>query len=150
MDRQDSLFLVEDEHALRELVAQFLRQSGYPVVEAADGREAVDRYEREGPFGLVLLDLNLPYLGGVEVCRRIRLVQPSQAVLIVSAAIMPEHERSLSELGVEHYLTKPYHPETLLRAVRGRLDATAPASVRPPHRRLDRVSAPLALGRSFE
>lgn len=112
--RQFTILLVEDESLLRGLVATFLRAEGFFVVEAADGPEGVDRFSDSGPFDLVLLDLNLPGFSGVEVCRRIKLVEPSQRVMICSAAILPEHETALQNLGVEHFLTKPYHPEALL------------------------------------
>jgi DNA-binding response OmpR family regulator len=108
------LLLVEDEDLLRSLVAQFLRSEGYGVVEAADGGAAIARFLDSGPFDLVLLDLNLPYLSGVEVCRRVKASQPDQPVMICSAAILPVHEHALAALGVSHYLTKPYHPDDLI------------------------------------
>ena len=111
---QGKLLLVEDEDLLRGLVAQFLRSEGYAVVEAADGREGIARFLDSGSFDVVLLDLNLPYLSGVDVCRRIRASRPGQPVIICSAAIMPVHENALCALGVSHFLSKPYHPEDLL------------------------------------
>ena len=122
MERQEAILLVEDERLLRGLVAQFLRTSGFDVVEAADGQEAVDRYAEQGPFGLVVLDLNLPELDGVEVCRRIRRRDAGQPILICSAAILPEHQQCLYEQGVETFLTKPFHPASLLDSVQKALD----------------------------
>ena len=113
MDRPARLLLVEDERSLRTLVAQYLDEIGYRVVEAADGLVAVERFEREGPFDLVLLDLNLPGIPGIEVCRRIRRLCPDQPVLIVSGAILPQHDLELDAMGVSEQLTKPYHPEEL-------------------------------------
>ncbi len=109
-----SLLLVEDEHVLRRLVAQFLRGEGYGVVEAGDGAEGVDRFTDSGPFDLVLLDLNLPVFSGVEVCRRIKRSNPAQRLMICSAAILDDHETALHDLGVGHYLTKPYRPDDLI------------------------------------
>ena len=111
---QGSLLLVEDEHLLRGLVAQFLRGEGYEVTEAADGAEGVARFADSGPFDLLLVDLNLPIFSGVEVCRQIREQKPDQRVMICSAAIVGDHERDLVAMGIEHYLTKPYHPDDLL------------------------------------
>ena len=68
--RAGKLLLVEDEHTLRGLIAQFLRGENFEVVEAADGLDGVGLFSSQGPFDLVLLDLNLPRLSGVEVCRR--------------------------------------------------------------------------------
>jgi DNA-binding response OmpR family regulator len=109
-----SLLLVEDEDRLRGLVAQFLRGEGFQVVEAGDGPEGVERFADSGPFDLALLDLNLPVFSGVEVCRRIKRANPAQRVIICSAAILPGHEDALTALGVDHFLTKPYHPEELI------------------------------------
>jgi CheY-like chemotaxis protein len=108
------LLLVEDEDLLRSLVAQFLRNEGYRIVEAADGGAGVERFMDSGPFDLVLLDLNLPVFSGVEVCRRIKLACPQQRVMVCSAAILRDHENALEAMGVEHFLTKPYHPDELI------------------------------------
>jgi DNA-binding response OmpR family regulator len=116
------LLLVEDEHLLRTLVAQFLRGEGYEVVEADEGPVGVARFADSGPFDLVLLDLNLPGYSGVEVCRRIKERGPAQRVIICSAAIVRDHELALERLGVEHFLTKPYHPEDLLAHIAHELE----------------------------
>lgn len=121
MERQHSLLLVEDEDGLRHLVAQFLQAAGYRVVEAPDGPTAVDRFSDSGPFDLALVDLNLPGFSGVEVCRRIRQAEPAQPILICSAAILPDFEGALNELRIEHYLTKPFHPDVLLAHITHRL-----------------------------
>jgi DNA-binding response OmpR family regulator len=111
------LLLVEDETLLRRLVAEYLSGEGFEVVEAADGLEGTRLYSGHRPFDLVLLDLNLPYLSGVDVCRRIKAVQPDQPVLICSAAILDCHIAALVELEVDQFLTKPYHPLDLLRRI---------------------------------
>lgn len=116
-NRAGKLLLVEDEHLLRGLIAQFLRAEGFEVVEAADGAEGVDFYRSKGPFEVVLLDLNLPALPGVEVCRRIKAEQPQQPVIICSAAIIDHFLVSLREMNVEQFLTKPYHPRDLLERI---------------------------------
>lgn len=125
MERQATVLLVEDEHVLRRLVAQFLRGAGYRVVEAADGQEGVDRFRDSGPVDLALVDLNLPVFSGVEVCRRVRRLAPDQPIIICSAAIMPESEGALSVLGIDHFLTKPYHPEVLLAHIQNELGHAA-------------------------
>jgi len=109
--------LVEDEHLLRELIAQFLRGERFEVTEAADGSEAVELFSNQGSFDLVLLDLNLPRICGVEVCRRIRGLQPAQPVIICSAAILDSHIAALQAMQVEQFLSKPYHPLELLSRI---------------------------------
>ena len=89
------LLLVEDEHLLRGLIAQFLRAEGFEVVEAADGPRASNFFASSGPFDVVLLDLNLPMLSGVDVCRRIKGMNPLQPVIICSAAILDSHADAL-------------------------------------------------------
>lgn len=114
MTERGKLLLVEDEHVLRGLVSQFLQGEGFRVVEAGDGPLGVARFEDSGPFDLALVDLNLPGFSGVEVCRRIKRRRADQRILICSAAIVDEYESALLELGIDHFLTKPYHPEMLL------------------------------------
>ena len=118
MERRGSLLLVEDEQVLRTLVAEFLRNEGYDVLEAADGGEGVRLYLDEGPFDLLLVDLRMPVMTGVEVCRRVKQQNPGQKVMVCSAAIVKESEDALRAVGVDHYLTKPYHPENLLAHIR--------------------------------
>jgi DNA-binding response OmpR family regulator len=119
--RAGKLLLVEDKHTLRILIAQFLRGENFEVVEAADGLEGVGHFSSQGPFDLVLLDLNLPGLPGVEVCRRIRREQPMQPVIICSAAILDDHITELRAMQVEQFLTKPYHPLDLLDRIAGEI-----------------------------
>lgn len=126
------LLLVEDEAGLRGLVAQFLRGAGYDVTEACDGPDGVAQFRASGPFGLVMVDLNLPGFSGVEVSRRVRQLRPDQPILVCSAAITPDADQALRELGVLSYLTKPYHPEALLLQV-GRL-LSGPVPVAPTSR----------------
>jgi DNA-binding response OmpR family regulator len=128
--RQGKILLVEDEKLLRGLIAHFLRSEGYEVLEACDGREAVHRFEREQPFDLVLLDLELPELPGVEVCRNIRIRCPHQPVIICSAAILDSHVEALRALGVHQYLSKPYHPNELLHRIAIELDRAASCQAR--------------------
>jgi DNA-binding response OmpR family regulator len=92
------------------------------VTEAEDGGEGVRRYLEDGPFDLILLDLNLPIFSGIEVSRRVKERDSGQKIMIVSAAIVRDHEDTLIELGVNHFLTKPYHPENLLAHIRLELD----------------------------
>lgn len=112
------LLLVEDETVLRGLVSQFLALENYDVVAAEDGQSAVEAYASKGPFDLVLLDLNLPVLSGVEACRRIKQIHVDQPFLVCSAAILDSHIAALGALGVTESLGKPYHPLELLSRIR--------------------------------
>lgn len=156
--RQGRILLVEDESPLRGLIAQFLRVEGFDVVEAADGREGVEQFTSLGPFDVVLLDLNLPLLPGVEVCRRIKLQEPDQRVIICSAAILDGHVAALAALEVDQFLSKPYHPAELLsrlaleidRAHRHRQESSADLQA-PVSWRVDPASSrPQAAHRLFK
>lgn len=118
MERPISILLVEDEGVLRRLVAQFLRVSGFEVTEAVDGADGLDRFRGNGPFGLILTDLMMPRLGGVEMCREVKRARPEQPIVICSAAILPDQEGILRDLGVTDFLSKPYHPDRLVATVR--------------------------------
>jgi two-component system alkaline phosphatase synthesis response regulator PhoP len=122
-NRRGRLLLVEDESVLRSLVSLFLRGEGFDVTEAADGGEGVERFSCLGPFDVVLLDLNLPVYPGVEVCRRIKLQEPRQRVIICSAAILDGAAAALEAMDVTQFLTKPYHPSELLRLIAAELGA---------------------------
>lgn len=123
MDRPMRLLLVEDETNLRIVVQQFLEFQGYEVVPAEDGPSGIARFRDSGPFDLAMLDLNLPGCTGVEVCRAIRAREPGHPVLIVSAAVLPEFERELRAMGVEQWLTKPYHPAALQERIESLLSS---------------------------
>ena len=146
MERRGSLLLVEDEDVLRMLVSQFLRSEGYEVSEAEDGGEGVRRYLEDGPFDLLLVDLNLPVFSGVEVCRKVKRRSPGQKVMICSAAIVRgARGRPPRHSGVDHFLTKPYHPENLLAHIRLELNRptgpkAGPPLLSPPLARPDRAA----------
>jgi two-component system OmpR family response regulator len=130
MERRGTLLLVEDEHILRSLVAQFLASENFRVIEAADGPTGVARFADSGPFDLALVDLNLPGFSGVEVCRRIKRIKSDQPIMICSAAIMSDNEEALLAMGIDQFLTKPYHPEALLSCILEALAAKVPAASR--------------------
>ncbi len=144
--RQGKILLVEDESILRRLIAQFLRGEGFEIVEAGDGREGVERFSSSSPFDLVLLDLNLPILPGVEVCRRIKQQRPEQPIIICSAAILDGHIAALATMKVDQFLSKPYHPAELLSRITIELQRSVQPSAAPAERlaasswRLDQAS----------
>ena len=139
--RAGKLLLVEDEHTLRSLVAQYLRGEGFDIVEAADGAEGVGFYRERGPFDLILLDLNLPILCGVEVCRQIKSENPSQPVIVCSAAILDSDIDELTDMQVRQFLSKPFHPLELLERISHRIVAWSGAERCPLDARAPRDPA---------
>jgi DNA-binding response OmpR family regulator len=100
------ILLVDDEHSVQTLLAYPLRKDGYEVVSALDGREALDRFA-EQRFDLVVLDIMLPKLDGIEVCRRLR--SRSQVPIIMLTAKDDEIDKVLGlEMGADDYITKPF------------------------------------------
>jgi DNA-binding response OmpR family regulator len=103
---QARILLVDDEQAVQTLLTYPLRKEGYDVVEATDGLEALDRFA-EQRFDLVVLDIMLPKLDGIEVCRRMRT--RSQVPIIMLTAKGDEIDKVVGlEMGADDYITKPF------------------------------------------
>ena len=100
------ILLVDDEESLQKLLSYPLRSDGYEVVAAADGQEALDRFD-EGQFDLVVLDVMLPRVDGFDVCRKLRA--RSAVPIIMLTAKAEEFDKVLGlELGADDYITKPF------------------------------------------
>lgn len=109
------LLLIEDERALAEVLADNLREDGLEPVLAHDGEEGLARW-REGGFDLVVLDVMLPHVDGVTLCRTRREEGDDTPVLFLSARGRPEERVAGLAAGGDDYLSKPFHlPEFLLR-----------------------------------
>ncbi len=104
--RQINVLVVDDEPSLRKAFGTSLAASGFVVEEARSGEEAVDILPQH-PFDLVLLDINMPGIGGVEACREIRALAPKVGIVMVTVR-EAEHDmvRAL-EAGADDYVTKP-------------------------------------------
>ena len=109
-----AVLLVDDDRSIRDFVAYALRDKGYRVIEAMDGVEALRAAAQyAGPIPMLLTDIAMPGLNGVELARRIRSQRPETRVLYMTA--FPH----LSESGMAPMLRKPFTPEELLARVRG-------------------------------
>jgi len=105
-DRSARILLVDDEESIQTLLSYPLRKEGYEVVQATDGRQALDRFA-EQTFDLVVLDLMLPRIDGLEVCRRLR--SQSSVPIIMLTAKSEEIDKVVGlELGADDYITKPF------------------------------------------
>jgi DNA-binding response OmpR family regulator len=117
VDRPPRILLVDDEQSLQTLLSYPLRKDGYEVVQATDGREALARFA-EQTFDLVVLDVMMPKLDGLEVCRRLR--SRSTVPIIMLTAKTEEIDKVLGlEIGADDYITKPFS----LREFRSRVRA---------------------------
>jgi two-component system response regulator RegX3 len=141
-----TILVVEDETTLRETLADALEVEGFRVVAAADGREALTRFRADKP-DLVLLDLMLPELSGIEVCRIIRA--ESGVPIVMLTAKDSELDKVVGlELGADVYVTKPFSLRELsarIRALFRRAEQVAAAdNAGPPVVDLGRVQVDLA------
>jgi DNA-binding response OmpR family regulator len=136
VDRAPRILLVDDEHAIQTLLSYPLRKDGYEVVQATDGRAALARFA-EGTYDLVVLDLMLPKLDGLEVCRRIRA--RSTVPIIMLTARAEEIDKVLGlEIGADDYITKPFsmrefrsRVKAALRRAEMRADEPGPVGAHP-------------------
>ena len=111
-----TVLVVDDEPIVRQVVATYLRREGHPTLEAADGRTALELIESAEP-GLIVLDLMLPGIDGLELCRIIR--GRSDTPVIMLTARGEEADRIIGlDLGADDYVTKPFSPRELVARVR--------------------------------
>lgn len=117
-DRAPRILLVDDEQPIQTLLSFPLQRDGYEVVQAADGAEALARFD-EQIFDLVVLDVMLPRMDGLEVCRRLRAKGETVPIIMLTAK-SEEIDKVLGlELGADDYITKPFS----MREFRSRVKA---------------------------
>jgi Response regulators consisting of a CheY-like receiver domain and a winged-helix DNA-binding domain len=118
------ILLADDEIRMRRLVSDFLKRSGFEVVEAEDGEKALYKYENEGPFQLVILDVMMPNIDGFAVCKQIR--KTSSIPIIILTARSDEADELLGfDIGADEYISKPFSPVILVARVKALLKRSA-------------------------
>lgn len=110
------ILVVEDDLSLSDVLAFTLRRAGYEVITAFDGRAGLELFEAEKP-ALVVLDLNLPKMDGLALCRRIRSLAPTP-IIILSVRSGDEAVVKGLELGADDYVVKPFSPNQLVARIR--------------------------------
>lgn len=117
-----TILVVDDEEPIQELLRFNLEKEGYVVFVAKDGQEALDSVAKRQP-NLIVLDLMLPGMDGLEVCRRLRLIPGFQQIPIIMLTAKGEIiDKVLGlELGADDYMTKPFSPRELLARIKARL-----------------------------
>ena len=119
------ILVVDDESRMRKLVRDFLTKSGYEVLEAGDGSEALDIFfdEHNNDIALLILDVMMPKMDGWQVCKEIR--QYSKVPIIMLTARSDERDELQGfELGVDEYISKPFSPKILVARVEAILRRT--------------------------
>jgi two-component system KDP operon response regulator KdpE len=131
------ILLVDDESAIRRALRPPLVELGFQVVEAWRGEEAIQML-RAGGFDVVLLDVNMPGIGGIETLRRIRTFAPRLPILMLTVRDAEAEKVEALELGADDYVTKPFSTRELVARIR-----TAVRRVQAPARAED---APIEIG----
>jgi DNA-binding response OmpR family regulator len=139
------ILLVDDEQSIQTLLSYPLRKDGYHVTSAQDGREALQRFE-EARFDLVILDLMLPKLDGVEVCRELR--SRSQVPIIMLTAKGSETDKVAGlEVGADDYITKPFSMREFRSRVKAALRRSRMASKPDDEETIDHGELKIDFGR---
>ena len=112
------VLIVDDEPAMRRALSAALTASGRLVEAAQDAEEAIEAIHQQ-PFDLVLLDINMPGMGGIEACRRIRPLAPNAGIVMITVCDSLEEKVRALDAGADDYVTKPF----LLRELLARLRA---------------------------
>ncbi|HVR38952.1 MAG TPA: response regulator transcription factor, partial [Thermoanaerobaculia bacterium] len=121
------ILLVEDDAKTRATIELYLRHEGYDVATAADGERALELARELDPH-LVVLDLMLPRVDGLEVCRRLRATSRS-AIVMVTARSSEDDKLTGLDLGADDYVTKPFSPRELMARFRAVLRRVAEEDV---------------------
>ena len=115
----EKILIADDEQLMRQLVVDFLQPEGYELVEAADGKEALELYKKEHP-DLVLLDVMMPGYDGWTVCREIRR-ESAVPIMMLTAKGEEIDQLFAYDLGVDEYITKPFSPKILVAKIKALL-----------------------------
>jgi two-component system KDP operon response regulator KdpE len=118
-----SVLVVDDESALRKALRGSLSASGFTVEEARSGEEAISTVQ-QGSFDVVLLDMNMPGMGGLEACRRIRDLRPNAGIVMVTVRDAEDDKVGALEAGADDYVTKPFQLRELIARLRAVLRRT--------------------------
>jgi len=120
---QSSVLVVDDEPALRKALRTSLIASGFAVEEARDGEEALLSARRH-PFDLVLLDINMPGINGIDACRRMRGLSPHAGIIMITVRDFEDDKVRALEAGADDYVTKPFKLRELTARLRAVLRRT--------------------------
>jgi DNA-binding response OmpR family regulator len=118
-----AILVVDDEPQIAEIVTDYLRRDGYDVIVAVDGVGAIDAFRLRRP-DLVVLDLRLPRMDGIDVARTIRR-ESDTPIIMLTARVEEEDRLEGLEVGADDYVTKPFSPRELVARVRAVLRRTA-------------------------
>lgn len=102
------ILVVDDEERVRNLLESFLRRQGHEVVLAANGEEALELAAKERP-AMILLDVKMPRLDGLEVCRKLKQDQETSHIPVIMATAYKDHLEEALDTGADDFISKPFH-----------------------------------------
>lgn len=115
----EKILIADDEQLMRQLVIDFLKPEGYEILEASDGKEALEIYDKEHP-DLILLDVMMPCYDGWTVCREIRR-ESTVPIMMLTAKGEEIDQLFAYDLGADEYITKPFSPKILVAKIKALL-----------------------------
>ncbi|PRR84595.1 response regulator transcription factor [Clostridium vincentii] len=116
----EKILIVDDEKEIRDLVEIYLKSEGYNTIKASDGEEALEIIERDKDIDLIVLDIMMPKISGIEVCLKIR--KERELPIIMLSAKSEDMDKILGlNMGADDYLTKPFNPLELVARVKSQL-----------------------------
>jgi nitrogen-specific signal transduction histidine kinase/CheY-like chemotaxis protein len=119
----ETLLVVEDEEMLLMSLQMVLIEKGYKVISAGDGFTALKIYqEKKDEISLVLTDLGLPNISGLEVCRKIKKINPKERMIVATGFLDPEMKSEFLKARIQHFLYKPYDLKQVLKVIREVID----------------------------
>ncbi len=134
-----TIMIVEDEDRLREILRDYFEEEGFAIIEAANGREAIEKFEKH-KVDLMLLDIMMPEIDGMTVCKRIR--RNSDVPIIIITAKSEDEDKILGfELGADEYVTKPFSPKVLVARTKALLKRMQQVSNGGSHKEENLVTA---------
>ena len=135
----ETILLVDDEEPIREVAKKFLEQYGYAVMTAESGEEAIEMVSKAihtmppSAPDLIILDLNMPGMGGYKCLQQLLKIDPNSKVIVASGYSAEFQEKKIHETGVRGFIAKPYQMEQLLKKVREVIDDTSFTGMRSSH-----------------
>src|ERR1700738_3392771 len=121
--QSSSVLVVDDEPSLRRALRTSLTASGFAVEEARTGEEALGTVQRH-PFDLVLLDISMPGINGIDTCRQIRGISPHAGIVMITVRDVEDDKVRALEAGADDYVTKPFKLRELTARLRAVLRRT--------------------------
>ena len=103
---EDKVLAVDDELQMRDLLNLFLTRDGYEVILASNGEDAIELAKKENPQ-IILLDIKMPGIDGIEVCRRLKANRKTQSIPIIVITALGDHKMEAIEAGADDFISKP-------------------------------------------